>query len=233
MRFVKFLVVFSWTSFLAHASPAIENRFSQKAWSSIEQTYARIVQHPFNQKLASGSLPIATFNRYSQQDKVYLEEFARALNRLADEVQTPSDVAKLRALAAETIGDEQSMHDQNLQGSAATEILPSTKSYKHFIVWAMDRPKEELAAALLPCFWIYAKLAADLGTHVTDSNRYSSWFKMYRSEDYRMSVDFMIGLTDRLAHQAPPEVREKMMQYFALASTLELWFWDGVYQSSH
>jgi thiaminase/transcriptional activator TenA len=53
--------------------------------------------------------------------------------------------------------------------------------------------------------------------------------KSYSSEKYAVSVDKMKKLTDDLAKQASPAMRQKMLLAYLRASQLEWHFWEGAY----
>jgi len=55
------------------------NAFHRNIWESITDIYQAIIQHPFNEELAQGTLPREKFAFYMQQDALYLADFARAL----------------------------------------------------------------------------------------------------------------------------------------------------------
>ncbi|KMQ82289.1 transcriptional regulator [Lasius niger] len=89
---------------------------------------------------------------------------------------------------------------------------------------------EELAATLLPCFWIYAVLGKELTQKAVSPNPYDNWLKDYRNPDFDKSTKQMIDLTNRLAAKASPALRQKMLDAFTMASRMELNFWDSAYK---
>ena len=54
--------------------------FTGELWHSIEDVYARILDHPFPTGLTDGTLPKESFRYYILQDALYLREYARALS---------------------------------------------------------------------------------------------------------------------------------------------------------
>ena len=53
--------------------------FPDQAWQRIEGLYADILEQPFNQELAAGTLSRERFTFYMIQDAHYLNAFGRAL----------------------------------------------------------------------------------------------------------------------------------------------------------
>ena len=73
--------------------------FSESAWSAIDPIYQSILEHPFNQELAKGTLTKKRFQFYMKQDSLYLIDFARAL-AIAASWKTPAKVRTAPTVAA-------------------------------------------------------------------------------------------------------------------------------------
>ncbi len=109
-------------------------------------------------------------------------------------------------------------------------ITPANFSYTHYLLSvAAHESKEQLIAALLPCYWIYQKLGEEYIQSVNDNHPYKKWINFYGSKEYKEEVDYMIDLTNRLAKSASEEERLKMHQKFVRASQLEWHFWNDSY----
>ncbi len=206
---------------------ASDGKFSDEAWKEILPIYKTIVEHPFNQELMKGTLPKNVFDYYSEQDSLYLIDFTKSLELLASKIEDPSDVERLMELVAQSAAEGKNEREKTQQPRAA----PATLLYTSYLLRvAFTKSKEELAAALLPCFWIYLKLAEDLKGQTMPSNPYMKWVDTYSSSEYRNSVNVMIELVNKLADAATPETRSLMMDAFVLASRMEWYFWDGAYR---
>jgi thiaminase (transcriptional activator TenA) len=205
-----------------------DSQFSQEAWREILPIYKAIVEHPFNQELMKGTLPKNAFDYYSEQDSLFLGDFTKSLKLLATKLGDPSDVEKIMNLVAESAAEGK---DDRGNKTPEPRAAPATLLYtSHLLRIAFTQSKEELAAALLPCYWIYLKLAEDLKGQTTASNPYTKWIGTYSSLKYRKSVNVMIELVDKLAGATTAETRSKMMDSFVLASRMEWYFWDGAYR---
>lgn len=204
---------------------AFASKFSEEAWKSIDLVYAQIVKHPFNQELARGTLDKKIFQFYKNQDAYYLRKFSKALSLLASKLEDISDIRMVLKHSSNSFDEDLSNVKLDLKG-----VSPSNFSYTHFLLsTASFGTKEELVAALLPCYWIYLKVALDLKKKSTSKSPFYSWIKLYSSKRYADNVNAMIKLTDKLAMKATPELRKKMLLAFKLASKLELNFWDDSY----
>jgi len=199
-----------------------DENFSSQAWREIAPIYRAIRVHPFNAQLEAGTLPKKHFDYYSGQDSLYLTEFAKVLGTLANQLDTPKGTKLVLQWALDCLEDEKSE-------TAAKELAPAAFAYTNFLLaTAAYKSREELAAALLPCFWIYLRLAEEMRPKA--GNPYRKWIDTYTSEKYRVSVEQMIRLTDELARKSSPETRAKMLAAFVTATRLEWYFWEGAYR---
>ncbi len=216
-------IVFVFWSVPAHAA-----KFSETAWKEIAPIYEAIRQHPFNQQMVKGTLCKEAFEFYSAQDALYLTDFAKALSVLATKVDSSTHAAELMQSAMDCLVFEKEMHDKNLKGAKPAELAPAAFMYTNFLLaTAAYKSREELAAALLPCFWIYLRLGQEMKPKTLPANPYREWILSYSNAKYQSSVEAMIRLTDELAEKATPAQRKKMLAAFVTASRLEWYFWDA------
>lgn len=210
--------------------------FTEEAWEKIAPIYQQIRQHPFNRELANGTLGKKRFVHYTSQDVLYLTRFAKALTVLASKLDDPSDVKAVLDLARRCLLDEKEAQAKaarrfGLPVDATVGILPATESYTSFLLRiAAFGSREELAAALLPCFWIYLELARELKAVSVANNPYAGWIETYSSESYAETVHCMQKLTDKLARGIVAEMREKMLLTFEMAARMEWYFWEAAYK---
>ena len=205
---------------------AAENKFSELAWNQIKPIYQKIDDHPFNRKLAQGTLAKDKYQFYKDQDAYYLKKFSKALSMLATKLDEIPDIKMVLNLASNSFDEDLSLTEISLKG-----VTPSNFTYTHFLLsTASLGTKEELAAAILPCYWIYLKVADDLKKIAKNDAPYISWIEFYSSKGYRKDVLKMIDLTNKLAKESTPEIREKMLLAFKVASKLELNFWEDSYE---
>lgn len=223
-----FLTFFFIGSFFSQPANAIEKhpRFSIQAWNSIRPLYKKIIHHPFNVQLANGSLKQETFTFYQMQDGYYLITFSKTLAILASKVSDLHEIKLLLDFAKDALNEKNDSLDVSFH-----QITPANFSYTNFLLnIAAHGSKGEIAAALLPCFWIYAEVAKNLKQKSTlDKGPYFKWISTYSSEGYEKNVKQMISLTDRLFREAGPTEKKKMHEAFIIATKLELYFWDDAF----
>ncbi|MGB2950423.1 MAG: TenA family transcriptional regulator, partial [Rhodococcus sp. (in: high G+C Gram-positive bacteria)] len=103
----------------------------------------------------------------------------------------------------------------------------------YLIAAAATEPYPVAAAAILPCFWVYADVAARLAPAAEDVLRndpehpYARWVTTYDSDEFRTIVDGARILVDDAAASATEAQREAMVDAFSVATRYELMFWDS------
>ncbi|MBM4636058.1 TenA family transcriptional regulator, partial [Rhodococcus hoagii] len=88
------------------------------------------------------------------------------------------------------------------------------------------------AAAVLPCFWIYAEVGRRLAADAHEvlaadpSHPYAQWVTTYDDPAFHESVATARRLVDAAADAATAEQREAMIRAFVVATRYEFMFWD-------
>nr|WP_274709649.1 bifunctional hydroxymethylpyrimidine kinase/phosphomethylpyrimidine kinase [Corynebacterium sp. c6VSa_13] len=207
-------------------------------------------QLDFIQGLASGRVPRQQFDFYLSQDAVYLEGYARALAGLAVRASAPEDVEWWAQAALGCIEERRQLHDAWLETSPAsgktTEPSPVTLAYVSFLQSRVLSDDAVVgAAAVLPCFWLYAEVghrmaqltrqhsrpaaAASTSKKASDGvleNPYSPWIAAYEDADFHAEVGRAIAYVEGALAAASPEVRARAAKEFLRAWRFELGFFD-------
>ncbi len=101
--------------------------FSTLAWKNVSEVYKAIIEHPFNQELAQGTLSKSAFACYIEQDSFYLNEFARCHAIVASKIPT-EHVRTFLAFSDYTfIAEQEIVHqffNQLFQFTKAEKCLP-------------------------------------------------------------------------------------------------------------
>ncbi len=203
-------------------SQAAQRKFSEQALKKIAPLYAEIVQHPFNQELVKGTLPKEKFDYYSAQDALYLVDFSKALAMLATKLEDTVSIKKILEFSMASLQESKTL--------PAIEKNPANFHYTNFLLTtAAYKSREETAAALLPCFWIYYELAKDMKKTAEKTNPYFAWIELYASDKYKNDVQIMLKITDALSENVSDNERSRMLQAFERASQFELQFWQDAY----
>jgi len=212
--------------------------FSKQAWARITPLYDKILAMPFNQELAAGTLSRERFIFYMLQDAHYLIYFGKALATTGAKAPDPEAMIQLTRSAEECVVVERGLHegffkDFGINGAqaAAAKPSPTCSHYIHYLVsTAHNAPYEVSVAALLPCFWIYQEVGKHLLAIAKPDNPYQAWIDTYADDDFAELVVKVIDITDRLASETTPAMREQMVAAFEQASILEWMFWDSAYR---
>ncbi|HAP95546.1 MULTISPECIES: thiaminase II [Epilithonimonas] len=208
--------------------------WSETAWKQIENRYQSILEMPFIQELANGSLPKEKFQFYMAQDSLYLEHFGRALALIAARAYDAKDTLIFTRFAENAIVVENNLHESYFEDFGLTEkgkIQPACHHYIHFLKSTAALDAIEIAmAAVLPCFWIYKKV----GDHIyhnlkSENNTYQKWIDTYGGEEFGVAVQQAIDICDKIASETTEAIREKMTEAFITASQMEYYFWEAAY----
>jgi len=212
--------------------------FSKQLWQSNLPLFEGCLALPFNRQLADGTLSRERFRHYIIQDAHYLLAYARALAVTAAKADNASEVVQFACAAGEAIVAERSLHDSVMREQgispadfAATPLSPACHHYGSFLIaTAWSAPYPIAAAALLPCFWIYAEAGRHIHAQSAPNNPYQNWIDTYASEDFHATVRAVCATVDRIAEQASEQTREAMQQAYRAACRLEWLFWDSAFQ---
>jgi len=208
--------------------------FTAHLWQTIEPIYQQILDHPFNQELAAGSLSRQRFQFYLQQDALYLADFARALALIGARSEGAEQVVSFLNFALGAIVAERSLHESYFRLydiQPETAYAPACFAYTRFLLAsaALD-PYEVAMAAVLPCFWIYREVGSAIYRIAKPNNPYQQWIDTYAGEEFAQVVQQALDITDSLAAQTTAAMREKMTAAFVTGSRLEWLFWDSAYR---
>jgi len=207
--------------------------FCDHAWQRTTELRAAIDNLPFNRELAAGTLDLARFRYYIEQDALYLDQYSRILAMAGARGPDGATLRLFAESALEAVAVEQALHGQYLSefGSAAAEPSPDCLGYTSFLLaTAYHDPWEVLMAAVLPCFWIYWDVGNSIARKAVAQNRYRAWIDTYSDEAFGNAVRAVIATTDLAADNASDTIRHRMMTAFIRSTQYEYLFWDGAYQ---
>lgn len=216
----------------------MENSFCEAAWDRTQALRQAIHALPFNRELASGALPRPAFRHYMIQDALYLVAYARALAAAA--VRAPTvEAQEFFAEASKTaLVVERALHADylarfgiGLDEIARAEPTPTGLAYTSFLVaTAQTGSYEELAAAILPCFWIYWDVGAAIAERSVPGNFYQAWIDTYADPGFGAAVERAKAFTDEAARGASDRTTETMHRAFRRSTQYEWMFWDAAYR---
>lgn len=208
--------------------------WSEKAWEAIVPIYTKTVELPFIQELMNGTLEKQKFAYYIQQDAIYLVDYGKMLTAIATRLTKPGHIETFIGFANESIAVEKELHKIFLSGQYMdknTIASPTCLLYTSFLLRQLNAPVEVMAAAILPCFWIYKEVGDYiLANQTKDKNPYQAWINTYGGEEFDISVKQAIAICDELAQACTPAQQQTMTEAFITCSKLEWMFWDSAYK---
>lgn len=212
--------------------------FTGELWRSIEDIYARILDHPFLAGLTDGTLPEEKFKHYVLQDTLYLRDYARALSLAAVRAPGADALVMFNEHAAGAITVERSLHDGFLKEFGLPEdivdrtpLAPTTLAYTSYTIRTAtlgDYP--EVLAAVLPCYWIYERVGKTLLEHGSPKPIYQKWIDTYAGDEFGALVEAVLDLTDQSSEGLSPLAKARSTEAFVTSSRYEWMFWDAAWR---
>lgn len=208
---------------------------TEELWAAAEPVYQAILHHPFIRGLTDGSLDREVFRHFVVQDAHYLREYARALAVCAARSPTEDDVRAFAADAGGAVAAEQEMH----QGFMAelgerpqdAVVLPTTRAYTSYLLAvAYGGSFLDGLAAVLPCYWIYARVGAELLANSSPDPLYARWIAAYGDESFQAVVRRVLDVADRVGAAASAAELTRAVEHFSTTARYEWMFWDAAWR---
>ncbi|NJP91916.1 thiaminase II [Nonomuraea sp. FMUSA5-5] len=193
-----------------------------------------IHEHPFITALGDGTLDPGRFGFYIAQDARYLEAFSKALATASARATDPGEAAFWARSAHTALAAERMLHAGYIEelGVEGFDASPTCLAYASYLqATALTAPYPVIAAAVLPCFWIYQDVGTALLERVGDTggHPYGKWISTYADPGFAASVEQAKAIADRLAATAGPDLRAAMAQAYCRAAAYEWMFWDSAW----
>lgn len=210
-------------------------KWSEQAWNAAKPVYDKILIHPFIQGLIDGTLDKEKFTFYIQQDALYLAQYGKLLTAIASRLTKVEHIEAFILFAGDTMAVEKSLHQsfmRDIKSTSGPEPAPGCTLYTSYLLRQMAlAPVEVVAAAVLPCFWIYKEVGDYiLANQVKGENPYQEWIDTYGGEGFEKSVRLAISICDELAEKCTAEQRQAMTDAYVMCSKLEWMFWDSAWR---
>ncbi|WP_028937675.1 thiaminase II [Pseudonocardia spinosispora] len=215
---------------------ADSEKLTGRLWSAIEHIYDGVLSHPFVSGLTDGTLPAESFRHYIEQDTHYLRGYARALSVCAAKAPTERDTVMFAEHAAGAIAAEQDMHAELMAELGApfdqdAPVAPTTQAYSSYLLATVYGGSfAEGVGAVLPCYWIYARVGEELLTRSSPNPLYARWIAMYGGEEFQKVVDDVLALTDRIGTTLSETETRRVVDHFVTTSRYEWMFWDAAFR---
>ncbi|MDP9883845.1 hydroxymethylpyrimidine/phosphomethylpyrimidine kinase [Sinomonas atrocyanea] len=235
---------------LAASVPLAEGEFTDGLWRDTAKVRAEIDALPFIAQLDDGTLSQTHFAYYLTQDALYLNGYSRVLARASALAPTEEEQAFWAEGARVCLEVEAELHRTWLSrhpvpahdaggpgaatgGAGGAVPGPVTKAYvDHLLAASASGSYAVLAAAALPCYWIYAEVGAALhARHAARPEReghpYGAWIGTYADEAFAEATRRAIAYTDAAGRRASVTERAAMREAFTASAVYEREFFDA------
>jgi thiaminase/transcriptional activator TenA len=212
--------------------------WSARLWEDIDATFEAILAHPFVTGLTDGTLDTEVFAHYVAQDVHYLRDYARALAIVGAKAPTLTDTAMFARHAADVFDVELSLHSTLLPALGldpatvgGARVTPTTQAYTSYLLaTAYGGSFAEGLAAILPCYWIYARVGTALLERGSPDPRFQSWINSYGGEEFAATVDQVLALTDQIGLVLNPVEEGVARAHFVTTARYEWMFFDAAHR---
>ena len=203
--------------------------WTEALWAAGSSLAAEIAGSGFVRALVDGSLAEPLFSFYLSQDSLYLARYSRTLAALAERSTDPSAREFWAGSSAHCLEVEAELHRSwlaHLPAESDTAISPVTSAYTDFLhAQTLSSPTVVGAAAVLPCFWLYAQVGGGI-PDIAPGHPYGAWLETYRDPGFVTGVQGALRAVEREFAAADPEDRAEAARAFLLACRHELEFFD-------
>jgi thiaminase (transcriptional activator TenA) len=212
---------------------------SQRLRDDCASTWQGLLDHPFVQEIAAGTLPLEKFRFYIEQDILFLDDYVRSLGYAVGRAQDEEQLAALTRQIATVVDTEIDKERDLLRrverllgaGPRRATPAPTTLAYQSFLVSAAVRGDAlDVLTSLLPCAWSYGEIGRRYLGETAEHPVYTDWMRLFGGREYLDYVDARIESFDRYAGRAHPARYARLTQLFTTAARLEQAFWDMGYQ---
>ncbi len=216
----------------------MSERWSERLWAGAEPTYRAIIDHPFLHGLVTGGLDEARFRYYLAHDAHYLREYARALAVVGAKASTHALTGVFARHAAETVAVELALHEALLPQLgldpaqlAGVAVSPTTTAYTSYLLAVTHIGTfADGLAAVLPCYWIYQRVGAELIAQGSPDARYQRWIDTYAGEEFADTVAEVLAVTDLVGAGLGDADAARAARHFETTARYEWMFWDAAWR---
>lgn len=197
--------------------------------------------HPFLRELAAGTLPLAKFRFFLEQDVLYLADFARCLALGAAKSATEAELRYFATQLDGTINLELPNQRRVLEQvcrlgapdhGGARGMAPANVAYTSFLLRVASQGGPlDIVAAILPCAWSYLEIAGRLAGQLAEHPVYREWVGFYLTDEVTTLVREMREDFDEMARRGADseDRRRELAGIFGTSSRLEGGFWQMAY----
>ncbi len=110
-------------------------------------------------------------------------------------------------------------------------VAPTTLAYTSYLLATAYRGAfADGLAAVLPCYWIYAEVGAELVKRGSPDPRYQRWIDTYADDEYQTIVAEVLALADLVGLTLSVADETRARAHFAATARYEWMFWDAAWR---
>ena len=204
--------------------------------AACQNEWQEYTHHSFVQGIANGSLPLASFRHYLQQDYLFLMHFARAYALATYKADNLEEIKAANESVSNILG-EMTLHLGYCREWGLTEAdvisQPEARANLAYTRYVLERGMSgdilDLYVALSPCAVGYAEIGYRLINNPDSlkGNPYRTWIETYGSDEFLAMATKQVEKLDHLARSRfNPARMESLCQTFREATRLEIGFWQ-------
>ncbi|SHX13006.1 TenA family transcription regulator [Mycobacteroides abscessus subsp. abscessus] len=207
-----------------------------RMWEDTAEIRARIDALPFLIELGRGTLDPEKFTFYIQQDAQYLVAYQKTMATLAGKAPGADELRFWAKSAVGAVAEEKAMQEElftnDTLASHRVEGLGMslhTAAYSNFLLASATYDTYAVAAAaVLPCYWIYAEsgvavLEASKGA--LEGHPYGTWVEAYADDSFTSIAREAVQIVEEACDVVGEAERERAVEAFRQATRFEELFW--------
>ncbi|MFN2340418.1 MAG: thiaminase II [Halanaerobium sp.] len=209
----------------------------QEIIEDTKNNWKKVIEHPFVKEIFSGDLDEDIFKFYLKQDYYYLNQSMRNMAVLISKLDNVQAKQKLIGVLNSEANVEFAEYEKlldlykiNKANYKNFRLSYANISYSNYLLAVSSQNSfAEGLAALIPCYWIYQKMAEEHSDHLRENKNeiYKNWAAVFRSSEYRELVEDLIILLEAKLTEAN---FEQLKDQFNNSIKFEYQFFDDVYQ---
>ena len=210
--------------------------FTQELKEGVGPLWERMVTHPFVEELGQGTLPWEKFQRYFQQDHIFLRDWISLLTLGITKAPDFDSARHLSAFMNLVLGGEEGLFQDAFRDMGLSpqevrdlEALPTTRAFASYLkVLALEGTFQEIIAALLCAEWTYLDWAQrQAAAEASPENRYyRGWIDIHAGAE----LEGFVGWMRRTLDLSPPQDPEPFQRIFRDCLRYEYLFWEMAYR---
>lgn len=199
----------------------------------------KIIEQPFIQELAAGTLEEDIFRYYTLQDNSYLQEFVKVFAIGLSKSNNLQDMKNFMRFMKGAMESETEAHDDFLKKIGITKEMSlqtqanivNTSYTNYMISVASTGTAAEAAAAVLTCNWSYEYIARMTSNKKAYEKSYycNDWYNIYTSDYFKKDVEDNIAMVEKLCENYTENQLKHIDEIIMRCSEFEYLFWDIAY----